>query len=209
MLVTKDLIFNYNRDVSFNFPDISIAEKESLLLLGSSGIGKTTLLHLLGGLMTPTSGQIVIDGQNLGLLSGKALDKFRGKNIGIVFQQNHFVESLNVIENILLAQSLISIRPDSTKAKQLLSRLNIGSKTTKKITELSQGERQRVAIARAIINNPKLILADEPTSALDDKNCVEVYQLLEEQANVEKASLVIVTHDNRLKSQVAKQINLI
>jgi ABC-type lipoprotein export system ATPase subunit len=209
MLTTKDLTFNYNREVSFKFPDIAIAEKESLLLLGSSGIGKTTLLHLLGGLMAPSSGEVIINEQNIGKLNGRSLDKFRGQNIGIVFQQNHFVQSLNVIENILLAQTLIGVDQDKAKANELLSRLNLDGKASKKTNQLSQGERQRVAIARAIINSPKLILADEPTSALDDKNCVEVYRLLDEQAKIEKSALVIVTHDTRLKSQVEKQINLV
>jgi ABC-type lipoprotein export system ATPase subunit len=209
MLTTKDLTFIYNREVSFKFPDIAIAEKESLLLLGSSGIGKTTLLHLLGGLMAPSSGEVIINDQNIGKLNGRSLDKFRGQNIGIVFQQNHFVQSLNVIENILLAQTLIGVDQDKAKANELLSRLNLDGKASKKTNQLSQGERQRVAIARAIINSPKLILADEPTSALDDKNCVEVYRLLDEQAKIEKSALVIVTHDTRLKSQVEKQINLV
>jgi ABC-type lipoprotein export system ATPase subunit len=209
MLTTKDLTFNYNKEVSFKFPDIAISEKESLLLLGSSGIGKTTLLHLLGGLMAPSAGDVIINEQNIGQLNGRSLDNFRGKNIGIIFQQNHFVQSLNVLENILLAQTLIGVSPDKAKANELLSRLNLDGKASKKTNQLSQGERQRVAIARAIINSPKLILADEPTSALDDKNCVEVYRLLDEQAKIEKSALVIVTHDTRLKSQIANQINLV
>jgi putative ABC transport system ATP-binding protein len=208
MLVTKDLTFEYSKDAVFSFPNISVGQKESLLLLGSSGIGKTTLLHLLAGLMRPTNGQVIIDDQELGMLDSKDLDKFRGKKIGIVFQQNHFVDSLTVAENIILAQTLIGFSPDKSKVKSILNRLNLSGKENKRTHLLSQGERQRVAIARSIINNPKVVLADEPTSALDDRNCVEVYNLLREQADITGAALIIVTHDNRLKNQVSNQINL-
>lgn len=208
MLRTSNLKFDYNQNNVFSFPDVEVAEKESLLLLGQSGIGKTTLLHLLGGLMKPKDGSIFIAEKDITKLNGRELDTFRGKNIGIVFQQNHFIEALNVLENITIASQMIGVNPDKKRAQDLLHRLNLQGKENNKINNLSQGERQRVAIARAVINNPRLILADEPTSALDDKNCIEVYRLLEEQASYEKAALVIVTHDYRLKNQVSKQIIL-
>jgi ABC-type lipoprotein export system ATPase subunit len=208
MLLTKDLKFQYSKDAAFSFPDIIVGSKERLLLLGSSGIGKTTLLHLLGGLMLPSSGEVIINGHDIKKFTGRDLDRFRGNNIGIVFQQNHFVEALNVIENIVLAQSLVGIKPDKEKAASLLERLSLKGKEYKKTNQLSQGEKQRVAIARSVINNPKLILADEPTSALDDNNGKEVFNLLQEQAHQEGAALVIVTHDNRLKSLITNQINL-
>ncbi len=208
MLLTQGLRFKYTKDSVFHFPDVEVKAQHSLLLLGKSGIGKTTLLHLLGGLMKPQEGKIVVAEENITALQGRHLDQFRGKNIGIVFQQNHFVDALTVLENVLLAPILIGLKADKDRAMQLLNRLNLNGKENKKINQLSQGERQRCAIARAVFNKPKLILADEPTSALDDDNCVEVYKLLEEQAAEEKAALVIVTHDNRLKNQVNHQIIL-
>ncbi len=208
MLETRDLSFNYNTNQKFDFPDVKVSQSESLLLLGKSGIGKTTLLHLLAGLMKPVTGKIIVDNQDITQLDGRSLDIFRGQNIGIIFQQNHFIDSLTVIENIIIAQSLSGRQVDKNRALTLLSRLGLENKKNKKTSLLSQGERQRVAIARAIINNPKLILADEPTSALDDDNCAAVYHLLEEQAKAENATLVVVTHDTRLKDQVSKQIIL-
>lgn len=190
------------------FPDISCQSKDILLILGSSGVGKTTLLHLLGGILTTQEGAVLIDDMEVNKLSGSAADKFRGKNIGIIFQQNHFVDALTVIENVMLAQSLAGRSTDKSEAKLLLDRLNIGDKANQSIKNLSQGEKQRVAIARALINQPKLILADEPTSALDDVNCDEVLQLLHEQAKAAGSALVIVTHDTRLKDKITNRVIL-
>jgi len=158
--------------------------------------------------MKPTAGEIWIGDTNITELDGKRMDQFRGNNIGIIFQQNHFVSALSVIDNLQLAQSLSGNIVDKARCQALLDRLNIGRKATKNTTALSQGEKQRVAIARAMVNRPKVILADEPTSALDDDNCQEVIELLREQAADEKAALVIVTHDGRLKEVVPHQIEL-
>ncbi|MBK8624963.1 MAG: ATP-binding cassette domain-containing protein [Saprospiraceae bacterium] len=130
------------------------------------------------------------------------------ENIGIIFQQNHFVDALSVIENVILAQSLAGNKTDRNAAKSLLERLNIGHKADKSVRDLSQGEKQRVAIARALINQPKVILADEPTSALDDVNCDEVLKLLQEQAKVVGSALIVVTHDTRLKDKINNQVIL-
>lgn len=162
----------------------------------------------MGGLLSIQEGDISIKGQRLAAMSAAERDRFRGKHIGIVFQQHHFVESLNVVENCLLAQKLAGYVPDKSKATELLDRLNMATLRNAQIRNLSQGEKQRVAIARALMNTPAFILADEPTSALDDQNCLEVLHLLQEQAAYANAALVIVTHDNRLKDQIANRVTL-
>ena len=206
MLQTNQLQFSYTGAQTLTFPDFTCQKGEQWLLLGQSGSGKTTLLHLLGGLLSPTKGDVKVGDTALKTLSTTALDKFRGKHIGIIFQKAHFVRSLTVQENLVLAQQLAGVAIDKTRIADLLNRLNVGHKLHAKTNELSQGEQQRVAIARAIVNQPAVILADEPTSALDDENCEEVIQLLEEQAAAVGATLLVVTHDGRLKERFEKQI---
>lgn len=189
-----------------SFPEIACGAGEHWLILGSSGSGKTTLLQLLAGLRKPHSGEIRIGDTAINALSTPDLDRFRGQHIGIVFQQSHFVHALNVGDNLLLAQQLAGRTPDRDRAEKLLQRLGLAHKINAKTHRLSQGEQQRVAIARALVNGPTLILADEPTSALDDKNTTEVTALLEEEANIANATLIVVTHDGRLKSKFPKQI---
>lgn len=221
MLESRGLKFAYKGGPSFNFPDVRCDAKEHLLLLGESGTGKTTLLHLLAGLLRPAPpsrsasagspagwGSIEIQGTDITRLSEKALDKFRGQHIGIVFQSAHFVQSLNVADNLALPQYLSGRPQNKEKSKLLLERMNLGGKLNARPRELSVGEQQRVAIARALVNDPSILLADEPTSALDDKNAEEVIQLLEEQALLTGASLIIVTHDQRLKDRFEKRVSL-
>jgi putative ABC transport system ATP-binding protein len=208
MIATNNLTYQYPGAQKIIFPDLSCRSEGILLLLGSSGVGKTTLLHLLGGILDTQEGSVVIDGKELSGLSGVRKDQFRGQHIGIIFQQNHFVSSLNVLDNILLAQQLAGRKADKGKALEWLDRLHVVHKSGSPIYECSQGERQRVAIVRALINQPKVILADEPTSALDDHNCFEVLDLLEEQARASGSALVVVTHDTRLKDKIPHQITL-
>ncbi len=208
MIETKGLEHTYDGNNKIGFPDIRLEKGEKMLLLGLSGSGKTTLLHLLGGLMKPQKGNISIAGTDISGLGSSALDKFRGKHVGIIFQRPHFVSSLSVMENLLLTQKLAGNSTNSSEIKSILEKLNIAHKANSSTRNLSQGEQQRVAIARALVNKPDIILADEPTSALDDHNTNEVVDLLEQQAEAYNATLIIVTHDTRLKERFPKRIEL-
>lgn len=210
MLKTSGLTYSYNGTGQsvMAFPDIKCETGEHWLLLGQSGSGKTTLLHLLAGMRTPASGKIEVNDTDITKLNAAKLDSFRGRNIGVIFQQPHFVKSLSVCDNIALARSLAGLKANHSEIKILLERLNIGHKMNSRVGALSVGEQQRVAIARAIINQPTIILADEPTSALDDTNTEEVLRLINEMADQVNATLLVVTHDNRLKSEFQNQILL-
>lgn len=208
MIQVKDLSYSYNKVTTIRFPDFNVETGMHCLLLGESGSGKTTLLHLMGGLLRGYAGSLQISNTELSSLSEAALDKFRGREIGFVFQRNHLIPALNVERNLLLAPYLANIRPDKDRIEKLLFTLGLTEKRKSRVTELSQGQAQRVAIARAVLNNPALILADEPTSALDDRNCDRVINLLLEVAATNNATLVIATHDQRLKSKFATQVQL-
>lgn len=208
MIYTKDLTFSFNESTQFFFPDIKSSSSEALLITGSSGKGKTTLLHLLGGLLRPKSGSVSIEDTTITSLSEKELDRFRGKNIGLVLQQSHFVVALNVLENVVLASWLATGKKAVAKAKSLLKELDLEDQMYKLPSDLSVGQQQRVSIARALINEPKLLLADEPTSSLDDENAERVADLLAHLSKEYNASLIIVTHDQRLKDKFSNQLNL-
>ena len=207
MIKPKGVEFNYDNQVFFKFQDINLKSSENLLIIGSSGIGKTTLLHLLAGLLESSSGSIKLFEKELSELSSHQLDRFRKNNIGIVFQRPHFVNSLTVKENLELAQ-YIANKKDSNRIENILKNLNILNKSDKKTNQLSQGEKQRASIALAIVNSPKLILADEPTSSLDDINCDNVIELLKKQATDFEAQLIVITHDSRLKKHFKNSIEL-
>ena len=207
MIKTKGVEFNYDNQVFFKFQDINLKSSENLLIIGSSGIGKTTLLHLLAGLLESSSGSIKLFEKELSDLSSHQLDRFRKNNIGIVFQRPHFVNSLTVKENLQLAQ-YIANKKDNNRIENILKNLNIFDKSDKKTNQLSQGEKQRASIALAIVNSPKLILADEPTSSLDDINCDNVIKLLKKQATDFGAQLIVITHDSRLKKHFNNSIEL-
>jgi ABC-type lipoprotein export system ATPase subunit len=208
MLACSELSFSYDTKKTFNFPSFSCEKGETLLILGNSGTGKTTLLHLLALLLKPNSGSIKIKGKELALLTAKDTSEMRANHLGIIYQKPHFVNSLNVLDNLLLANYLADKKQSKTQARNLAQNLGISELLDKNTSILSGGEQQRVSIARALMNNPDLILADEPTSNLDDENCNKVIELLENQSKNIGAALVIVTHDQRLKDNFKNIITL-
>jgi putative ABC transport system ATP-binding protein len=201
MIKTENLTYQYKKgNLNLRFPNIFLEKGENLLILGESGIGKTTLLHLLAGLLKPKTGNIQVDKVNLNTLKDSNLDMFRGENIGLVFQKKHAIQSLNVFDN-LKARLLFRNQPiDTKKIENLLKQLGLSEVKKSKIFELSEGQLQRLGIALSVIHNPQLILADEPTSSLDDKNCKIVIELLIHQAKQTSANLIVITHDQRIKS---------
>lgn len=208
MISCKNLTFSYGPQKRFSFPDLSCADREALLILGQSGKGKTTLLHLMALLLRPENGQILINGKDIAPLSAAEAAAVRAGQIGIVYQRPHFVSSLSVMDNVILPNYLAQKPQDKNHARQLAEQLGFADHLSKKTNQLSQGEQQRVSIARALMNNPAVILADEPTSNLDDANCEKVIELLKNQSEQIGASLVVVTHDQRLKDVFSQQVKL-
>lgn len=209
MIAVRDLSFRYTPETPLlRFPDFECPPGDRLLVLGQSGSGKTTLLHLMSGLLHPASGRIEVAGTVLNGMSGKALDRFRGRSIGIVFQRPHFVASLTVLENLLLPAFLAGERPDRARALGMLEDLGVGAKASRRPRDLSVGEQQRVGIARALVHRPAVVLADEPTSALDDRSTEAVVALLERTAGEAGATLVVVTHDARLTARYPRRLDL-
>lgn len=208
MISVSKLLFEYAANTSITFPDFRVSTGEHFLLLGESGSGKTTLLYLLGGLLRNYKGSAVINNVELSSLSESALDKFRALNLGFIFQRNHLISALTVEQNLAMPFYLADKPVLQDRIKEVLTSLGVDNKIDSRISALSQGQIQRVAIARAVVNKPAIILADEPTSALDDKNCMSVISLLMEVANQNNSTLVIATHDQRLKTIVDKKIVL-
>jgi ABC-type lipoprotein export system ATPase subunit len=198
----------YDKHEVLRLDDWSVAQGEHWLILGPSGSGKTTLLHILAGILTPSEGSVAIAGQELDQLPVSKLDRFRGRHIGIVFQRLHLISSLTVLENLLLAQYLAGTTQDPQGARVLLTSLGLSDKTYSRPHALSFGQSQRAAVARAVVNKPSLILADEPTSNLDDANATAALDVLTEQARSCNATLVIATHDRRIRERFEHQIAL-
>lgn len=208
LISAEGLKYSYDDEVTFSFPALECASNEDLLLIGPSGIGKTTLLHLLAGFIIPTQGKIIVSGTDINRLENNEKDKFRANMVGIIYQDNYFINAINLKQNLLLAQTMAGNKQNLEKINKLTAQLKIDHLLNKRPDELSRGEKQRASIVRALVNSPKVLLADEPTSSLDDENCERVIRILKEQAKENEAALLIVTHDNRLKSQFNRTIEL-
>lgn len=208
MISIKSVSHTYNGTQQITFKDWEINNGEQWLLLGQSGSGKTTLLHILTGILKPTQGEVNIDETSIYQLSSKALDQFRGQKIGIIFQKPHLIKSLSIAENLVLAQSFAKLPEDLNRVDEVLNSLGIADKKSAYPNELSQGQLQRVSIARAVINKPTLLIADEPTSSLDDQNAAAVLELLMQQSGLNQATLVVATHDKRVKDAFTNTYSL-
>jgi putative ABC transport system ATP-binding protein len=208
MLEIRDLIHEFGARTVLDLPAWTVAPGQHSLVLGPSGSGKSTLLHAIAGLLRPSRGEIRVMGQELAALRADQRDRFRGRHIGLVLQRLHLVGALSVADNLRLARSLAGLPPDPERIGQLLRELGLKHLARARPALLSQGEAQRVAIARAVLNRPILILADEPTSALDDDSCATVLGLLRDQAERSGATLLIATHDARLRARFEHQMTL-
>ncbi len=209
MIRLDSLRFGYQGGDDVVRLDEFVLEPESnVLVVGPSGCGKTTLLHLIAGLLLPTRGTVAVDGQDLSELSPAARDRFRGRHVGIVLQQFHLLPTLTALQNLLVAQSIAGLPVDRAAAHAMLEALGVDERVDAYPHQLSVGQQQRVAIARALVNHPKLLLADEPTSNLDDEACASVADLLLGATQQHAVSLLVATHDTRLKSKIPRQLVL-
>jgi len=205
---TEKLSFQYPGGKTFNFDDIYIGEKESWLLTGNSGSGKTTLLHLIAGILTPSGGDITISNTVITALKPTRLDVFRAQSIGMVFQKSYFIDALSMHKNLAYFAQLSGKKPELGYLSKLLNDLDIAHLSHKKPAHLSSGELQRFSISRALVNQPAIVLADEPTSSLDDYNCKRFTDLLISVCKAYGVTLLIATHDARLKSEFVNTIKI-
>jgi putative ABC transport system ATP-binding protein len=199
MLTCNNLSYKINEKIIINSFNFSLKQGEHLLVLGPSGSGKTSLLSILAGMQPATTGTVEYDGVDLYKLSMTERDKFRGNNLGIIFQNFYLIHSLNIYQNILIAANMAGKKVASQKIYDYLQELGLDDIAQQKVTKLSNGQAQRLAVIRGFINQPKWLLCDEPTSALDDANTGKLLNLLKDQAKNQHSSLIIVTHDQRVK----------
>lgn len=202
MLLIRNLEAGYATGPVARLPWLRLASGEAGLLLGASGSGKTSLLLAMAGLARLYGGTVELDDVSLSRLSKVASDHFRGRYIGLIFQDLHLIGGLSVLDNVLLAPFAAGLEQDRAAALSLLDRLGLADHAGRPAQRLSRGQAQRVAIARAMLLRPKLILADEPTASLDDAACDRVCDLLLSAARETGAALLIATHDQRLKARI-------
>ena len=201
MLTCENISFDIDGQKLFTNINLNLKPQKDLLITGPSGVGKTTLLSILCGLQKPTNGSIIYNGINLYNLAENEIDNFRGKNLGIVFQNFNLINSFTVKQNLEIAANAIGNK-SSDQYFNLLDRIGLADKSHIKVANLSIGEKQRLAVARAFVGEPQWIFCDEPTSSLDDKNANIIANLIKEESSRCEASLVLITHDSRIQTLI-------
>jgi ABC-type lipoprotein export system ATPase subunit len=188
---------------------LDIGDGEFVAVVGRSGSGKTTMLDMLGLLLRPTAGKLIMDGTDTGTLGDRDLARLRGTKVGFVFQEYNLLPSLNVLENVMLPLRYVSDGKDGRRrAEDLLERVGLSDRVRHRATELSGGQQQRVAIARSMVNRPSLILLDEPTGAVDTETAQQLVALLKSLNEEDRVTIVVVTHDLDIAKEAKRQIRL-
>lgn len=206
--VTKVYGEGDNRVWGLHNVNLSVEQGEMLAIVGASGSGKSTLLHIMGGVDTPTSGNVIVDGKDITKLNDDQMSVFRRRKIGFVFQAYHLIPVLSVEENITMPILLDHRKPDKDYIEHIMDMLGIWDRRKHLPNQLSGGQQQRAAIARALANHPSLILADEPTGALDSKSGNEVISLLQKSVKELNQTLVLITHNIDLAREADRMIKL-
>lgn len=211
-LEIQDLYKVYGRDenqvTALNHVSLTIEQGEFTAIIGSSGSGKSTLLHAIAGVDTPTSGKILLEGQDIYAQNNEKLAIFRRRQVGLIYQFHNLIPTLNVVENITLPVLMDRRKVNKERLNELLELLGLENRKTHLPNQLSGGQQQRVAIGRALMNAPSVMLADEPTGALDSRNSQEIIRLLKESHEIYQQTLIIVTHDENIALQADRIITI-